>query len=83
MAKASVEDLAAGRIWLEWKALRQLREIFSQALASLPEMAHVVAIETRYASELALAASERNVLGLVVKFMNTLPARGAEHARDP
>jgi hypothetical protein len=81
MAKDSVEDLAAGRIWLEWKALRQLREIFSQALASLPEMAHVVAIETRYAGEAALAAGERNVLGLVVKFMNTF-LRAALNTRE-
>jgi len=81
MARDSVEDLAAGRIWLEWKALRQLREIFSQALASLPEMAHVVAIETRYAGEAALAAGERNVLGLVVKFMNTY-LRAALNARE-
>src|SRR4051794_30423456 len=81
MAKDSVEDLAAGRIWLEWKALRQLREIFSQALATLPEMAHVVAIETRYAGEAALAAGERNVLGLVVKFMNTF-LRAALNTRE-
>ncbi len=81
MAKDSVEDLANGRIWLEWKALRQLREIFSEALASLPEMAHVVAIETRYAGEAALAAGERNVLALAVKFMNTY-LRAALNTRE-
>ncbi len=81
MAKDSVEDLAAGRIWLEWKALRQLREIFSEALANLPEMAHVVAIETRYAGEAALAAGERNVLALTVKFMNTF-LRAALNTRE-
>ena len=81
MAKDSVEDLSAGRIWLEWKALRQLREIFSEALASLPEMAHVVAIETRYAGEAALVAGERNVLALVVKFMNTF-LRAALNTRE-
>ncbi len=81
MAKDSVEDLAAARIWLEWKALRQLREIFSEALASLPEMAHVVAIETRYAGEAALGANERNVLALTVKFMNTF-LRAALNTRE-
>jgi hypothetical protein len=81
LAKDSVEDLSAGRIWLEWKALRQLREIFSEALANLPEMAHVVAIETRYAGEAALAASEREVLALVVKFMNTY-LRAALNTRE-
>ena len=81
MARASVEDLASERIWLEWKALRQLREIFSEALASLPEMAHVVAIETRYAGEAALSAGERNVLALTVKFMNTF-LRAALNTRE-
>ncbi|HET6149131.1 MAG TPA: DUF2254 family protein [Polyangia bacterium] len=81
LARDSVEDLSARRIWLEWKALRQLREIFSEALANVPEMAHVVAIETRYAGESALAASEREVLALVVKFMNTY-LRAALNTRE-
>jgi hypothetical protein len=81
LAPDSVEDLSAQRIWLEWKALRQLREIFSEALANLPEMAHVVAIETRYAGEAALAASEREVLALVVKFLNTY-LRAALNTRE-
>lgn len=81
LAPDSVEDLSAQRIWLEWKALRQLREIFSEALANLPEMAHVVAIETRYAGEAALAASEREVLALAVKFLNTY-LRAALNTRE-
>ena len=81
MARDSVEDLAASRIWLEWKALRQLREIFAEALANLPEMAHVVAIETRYAGEAALGAGERGVLAQVVKFLNTF-LRAALNARE-
>jgi hypothetical protein len=81
MARDSVDDLAAGRIWLEWKALRQFREIFSEALKNLPEMAHVVAIETRYAGEAALETDEHGVLALVVKFMNTF-LRAALNARD-
>ena len=81
MARDSVEDLATGRIWLEWKALRQFREIFSEALKNLPEMAHVVAIETRYAGEAALHTGEPDVLALAVKFMNTF-LRSALNARD-
>jgi hypothetical protein len=81
MAKDSVEDLATGRIWMEWKALRQFREIFSEALKNLPEMAHVVAIETRYAGEAALRTNEPDVLALVVKFLNTF-LRAALNARD-
>jgi len=44
-------------------------------------MAHVVAIDTRYVGEAALAASDREVLTLTVKFMNTY-LRAALNARD-
>ena len=47
----------------------------------MPEMAHVVAIDTRYVGEAALAASDREVLVLTVKFMNTY-LRAALNARD-
>ncbi len=43
-------------------------------------MAHVVAIDTRYVGEAALAASDREVLRLTVKFMNTY-LRAALNAR--
>jgi hypothetical protein len=81
MAGDSVEDLARDRSWLEWKALRQFREVFTEALKNMPEMAHVVAIETRYVGEAALGARDRQVLALTVKFMNTY-LRAALNARD-
>jgi hypothetical protein len=71
LADESLEDLARNRTWLEWKGLRQIREVFGAALDSMPEMAHVVAIDTRYVGEAALATSNREVFALVVKFMNT------------
>ncbi len=74
-------DLAARRTWLEWKGLRQIREVFGAALATMPEMAHVVAIDTRYVGEAALGAGDREVLALTVKFMNTY-LRAALNARD-
>jgi hypothetical protein len=76
-----VEELARRRTWLEWKGLRQIREVFGAALTTMPEMAHVVAIDTRYVGEAALAAGDREVLGLTVKFMNTY-LRAAVNARD-
>ena len=69
------------RTWLEWKGLRQIREVFGAALTTMPEMAHVVAIDTRYVGEAALAAGDREVLALTVKFMNTY-LRAALNARD-
>jgi len=81
LADDSLEDLARNRTWLEWKGLRQVREVFGAALNSTPEMAHVVAIDTRYVGEAALAAAGREVFALTVKFMNTY-LRAALNARD-
>jgi hypothetical protein len=81
LAADSLDDLSRRRTWLEWKGLRQIREVFGAALTTMPEMAHVVAIDTRYVGEAALAASDREVLMLTVKFMNTF-LRAALNARD-
>jgi hypothetical protein len=81
LADDVLDDLGRSRIWLEWKDLRQIREVFGAALDSLPEMAHVVAIDTRYVGEAALSAASREVFALVVKFMNTY-LRSTLNARD-
>ena len=81
LAPGSVADLVGARIWLEWKGLRQMRGVFGEALKAMPEMAHVVAIETRYVGEAALGCSDGAVLSLTVKFMNTY-LRAALNARD-
>lgn len=81
LAPGSLDDMARDRTWLEWKGLRQLRSVFAEAQSSLPEMAHVVAIETRYVGEAALEAGDAKVAALAVKFMNTY-LRAALNARD-
>jgi hypothetical protein len=81
LAPDSLAELARRHTWLEWKGLRQIREVFGAALTSMPEMAHVVAIDTRYVGEAALAASDQEVLALTVKFMNTY-LRAALNGRD-
>jgi hypothetical protein len=81
LADDSLEDLARQRTWVEWKGLRQIREVFGAALNSMPEMAHVVAIDTRYVGEAALSVASREVFALTVKFMNTY-LRAALNARD-
>jgi hypothetical protein len=81
LADESLEDLGRHRTWLEWKGLRQIREVFGAALDSMPEMAHVVAIDTRYVGEAALATSNREVFALTVKFMNTY-LRAALNGKD-
>ena len=81
LADDVLDDLGRSRIWLEWKGLRQIREVFGAALTTMPEMAHVVAIDTRYVGEAALSAASREVFALVVKFMNTY-LRSTLNARD-
>jgi len=81
MARDSSDELGRDRVWMEWKGLRQIREVFGEALKSIPEMAHVVAIDTRYVGEAALGCGDAHVLSLTVKFMNTY-LRAALNARD-
>ncbi|HVZ74549.1 MAG TPA: DUF2254 family protein [Polyangia bacterium] len=81
MAPESLDELARERTWLEWIGLRQIREVFAEALKTLPEMTHVVAIDTRYVGEAAIDAGDRDVLALTVKFMNTF-MRASLNARD-
>ena len=81
MAPESLEELARDRAWLEWIGLRQLREVYGEALKTLPEMTHVVAIDTRYVGEAAIDARDRDVLALTIKFMNTY-LRASLNARD-
>jgi hypothetical protein len=81
MAPESLDELARERAWLEWIGLRQIREVFGEALKTLPEMTHVVAIDTRYVGEAAIDARDREVLALTIKFMNTF-LRASLNARD-
>lgn len=81
MAPASLNELERDHTWLEWMGLRQIREVFSEALKTLPEMTHVVAIDTRYVGEAAIDARDREVLRLTIKFFNTF-MRASLNARD-
>lgn len=77
----SLADIEAHRTWLEWKGLRHFRSVFAEALEHLPEMAHVVAIETRCVADEALAAGDRPVTTVAIRYFNTL-LRTALNARD-
>jgi len=81
MEADSLRDLESQRLWFEWKVLRHLRSVFSESLNHLPEMAHVVAIETRYVGEAALQRDDRAVVAAAVKYFNTY-LRGAINSRD-
>lgn len=71
MGRDAVDALATRRQWLEWKVLRQLQAIYDESLSQLPDVAYLVAIDTRYVGDRALAARDPHLLRLVVKFLNT------------
>jgi hypothetical protein len=67
----SLEDLGERRVWLEWKVLRQYQSIYNVALGEMPDINHLVAIDTRYVGEAAGERGDGEALGLAVKFFNT------------
>lgn len=71
MGRDAVDALEQRRQWLEWKVLRQLQAIYDESLSQLPDVAYLVAIDTRYIGDRALAAKDLHLLRLVVKFLNT------------
>jgi hypothetical protein len=81
LAPDSLRSLESNKVWVEWKVLHQFRSVFSEALDHLPELAHVVAIETRYIAEEALRHGDREVLVLAIRYFNTY-LRSALNQRD-
>src|SRR5262249_29364771 len=55
--------------------------IFAEALASMRDVAYVICIDTRYIAESAIAAGDREVFAVCVKFFNTY-LRAALNARE-
>ena len=81
MEPGSLHEIEEQGLWFEWKVLRHFRSVFSESLNHLPEMAHVVAIETRYIGEAALQRTDRAVVATVLKYFNTY-LRGAINSHD-
>ena len=51
--------------------LRQYQSIYNESLGEMPDVNHLIAINTRYIGEAALAAGDEEALSLAVKFFNT------------
>src|SRR6185436_19658351 len=66
--------------WLEWKALRQYLGIYAEAAQGMPDIQYLIAIDTRYVAEAALARKDANVIELSFRFMNSY-LRAALNAR--
>jgi hypothetical protein len=81
LAPDSLRSLEHKKVWVEWKVFHHFRSVFSEALDHLPELAHVVAIETRYIAEEALRHGDREVLVLAIRYFNTF-LRSALNQKD-
>jgi hypothetical protein len=80
MDPESLSELEADRTWLEWKALRQYLGIYAEAQGDMPDINYLIAIDTRYVGEAALARGDRAVVELGFRFMNSY-LRAALNAR--
>ena len=81
LAPESLRELEHKQAWVERKVLRHFRSVFSEALNHLPEIAHVVAIETRYVGEAAFRRDDRD--GRCGPVLQHLPARRHQHPGRP
>jgi Predicted membrane protein (DUF2254) len=80
MDPESLRELEADRTWLEWKGLRQYLGIYAEAQSEMPDITYLIAIDTRYVGEAALAKGDRAVVELAFRFMNSY-LRSALNAR--
>ncbi|MBI2388313.1 MAG: DUF2254 domain-containing protein [Deltaproteobacteria bacterium] len=81
MAPESLGDLEQRRTWVEWKIMRQYLGIYNEALHSMKDINYLVAIDTRYLGEAAIAANDDDLLTLCLWFMNSY-LRATLNAKD-
>jgi hypothetical protein len=71
MDPESLAALEAERTWFEWKALRQYLGISAEAQGAMPEINYLIAIDTRYIGEAALAKGDEPLVEVAFRFMNS------------
>jgi hypothetical protein len=81
MAPESLHDLEQRRTWVEWKVMRQYLGIYNEALHAMRDINYLIAIDTRYVGEAALAAKDAELLKLNTWFMNSY-LRATLNAKD-
>jgi hypothetical protein len=81
MAPESLRDLETRRTWVEWMALRQYLGIYNEALAAMPDINYLIAIDTRYIGEAAGARNDSELVRLVYRYVNSY-LRAALNARN-
>lgn len=81
MAPESLADLEQRRTWVEWKIMRQYLGIYNEALPVMKDINYLIAIDTRYIAEAALAAKDEELITLSTWFMNSY-LRATLNAKD-
>ncbi len=81
MDPESLRDLEHQGRWVEWKALRQLLGVYGEALAHMPDINYLVAIDTRYIGEKAGELRDTELVRIVLRYMNSY-LRATLNARD-
>ncbi|MCD6499808.1 MAG: DUF2254 domain-containing protein [Deltaproteobacteria bacterium] len=81
MSDDHVAEMSDQRTWVEYKVLRQYQMIYNEALNRMRDLNYLIAIDTRYLGEVALAEHDDEALGLCLKFFNTY-LRATLNARD-
>jgi hypothetical protein len=71
MDHALLAQLEQRGLWVEWKALRQYLGIYNEALMTMQDINYLIAIDTRYVGEAAAAGGHRELVSMVLRFMNS------------
>jgi hypothetical protein len=71
MEVESRRDLEERRTWVEWKVMRQYLGIYNEALAVMPDINYLIAIDTRYIGEAAADEDDEELIELVFRYMNS------------
>lgn len=80
MDPETMHELELRWTWVEWKALRQYLGVYNEALASMQDINYLIAIDTRYIGEAAARRGNRELVEMVLRFMNSY-LRSAINAR--
>jgi hypothetical protein len=81
MDPESLVDLEERRTWVEWKVMRQYLGIYNEALTGMRDINYLIAIDTRYIGEAAENARDKELVLLVLRYMNSY-MRATLNARD-
>ena len=71
LSDGTVNKMRNGRIWLEYKSLRQYLMLFNESIKHLKDACYLLAIDTRKIGVKAINMNDQDVLRLVIKFFNS------------